>query len=97
MNDPTICRCEGVTRSQLDSCLTVEGTSVSLRELKLQTRAGMGICQGRTCLPLLAAIVDESGRGLADDEGLTRNHPIRPVSLADFAGIAPAIGGGVPR
>jgi NAD(P)H-nitrite reductase large subunit len=88
MNDPTICRCEGVTLRQIENCLTVQGTSVSLRELKLQTRAGMGICQGRTCMPLLTAIADASGRGLSNDAGLARNQPIRPIVMADLMNLA---------
>jgi NAD(P)H-nitrite reductase large subunit len=88
MNDPTICRCEGVTLRQIENCLTVPDTSVSLRELKLQTRAGMGICQGRTCMPLLTAIADASGRGLSNDAGLASNQPIRPIAIADLMNFA---------
>ena len=38
----TICRCEDVAWSQLD-------TVTSLRQAKLYTRVGMGACQGRVC------------------------------------------------
>ena len=95
MNDPTICRCEDVTLSQLEDCLAAGGTPVSLREVKLQTRAGMGICQGRTCVPLLAALVDSTGRGLPEDAGLARNQPVRPLALADLARFASNGGGEV--
>ena len=85
MNDPTICRCEDVTLRQLEDCLAAAGAAVSLRDVKLQTRAGMGICQGRTCLPLLDALVESSGRRLPEDAGLSRNQPVRPLAMADLA------------
>jgi len=37
-----VCRCEDVPRSALEGC-------ASWREAKLQTRCGMGACQGRVC------------------------------------------------
>ena len=41
-----ICRCEDVPRA------AVEG-SIGLRDAKLQTRCGMGPCQGRVCAPIM--------------------------------------------
>lgn len=40
--DTLVCRCEDVSRSQLEACADV-------REAKLHTRCGMGPCQGRIC------------------------------------------------
>ena len=37
-----VCRCEDVSRQQIEAC-------GSWREAKLQTRCGMGTCQGRVC------------------------------------------------
>ncbi|UYQ76551.1 (2Fe-2S)-binding protein [Glutamicibacter sp. JL.03c] len=85
MSDPTICRCEEVPLSIITSCLAAATGPISLREIKLQTRAGMGICQGRTCAPLLGRIVEGSDRVLAQDGAWTRNNPLRPISLADLA------------
>ncbi|HEX4057716.1 MAG TPA: FAD/NAD(P)-binding oxidoreductase, partial [Galbitalea sp.] len=46
--DTVLCRCEEVTHGEF--CSTVEATDgASLRSIKLATRAGLGICQGRTC------------------------------------------------
>ena len=44
-----ICRCENVTRETLDP-------HRSWREAKLQTRCGMGACQGRICGPITAQL-----------------------------------------
>lgn len=44
--DTIVCRCEDVTYSRIAGC-------ASSREAKLQTRCGMGPCQGRVCGPAL--------------------------------------------
>lgn len=43
-DDSIVCRCEDVTLGSLKTCS-------SRREAKLQTRCGMGACQGRICGP----------------------------------------------
>src|SRR5262249_53719860 len=45
--DTLVCRCEDVTRQRLDK-------QESWRAAKLQTRCGMGPCQGRICGPAVA-------------------------------------------
>ncbi|RNE56657.1 FAD/NAD(P)-dependent oxidoreductase [Cryobacterium tepidiphilum] len=47
-DDTIVCRCEEVTYGQLRQTVSSTG-SRSLRALKLSTRAGLGICQGRVC------------------------------------------------
>ena len=42
--DTIVCRCEDVTLGELSACS-------SWRDAKLQTRCGMGACQGRVCGP----------------------------------------------
>lgn len=84
MIDRVICRCENVSLRDLQTCM--ERGDMSLREVKLASRAGMGICQGRTCGSLLAALVAEHDR--TADVHITRRAPVRPVSLAELAGPA---------
>jgi NAD(P)H-nitrite reductase large subunit len=56
MNDDVIvCRCVEVTLSKVRQAIR-EG-AVDVRGVKLRTRAGMGLCQGRTCESLVARIV----------------------------------------
>jgi hypothetical protein len=47
--DTVVCRCEDVRAGDLDPAWTT-------REAKLQTRAGMGPCQGRICGAALARL-----------------------------------------
>lgn len=54
-DDLIICRCEEVTKGDIlraieDGALTIDG-------VKKRTRAGMGLCQGKTCQRLVAKIL----------------------------------------
>ncbi|MGW2512186.1 FAD-dependent oxidoreductase [Streptomyces scopuliridis] len=82
VGDSTIvCRCEEMTAGQLRAALTATETC-GLRSLKLSSRAGLGMCQGRIC-----------GRNVEDllpstplDPGRMANRPIVvPVRLGEIA------------
>ncbi|WP_432561400.1 FAD-dependent oxidoreductase [Kineococcus sp. SYSU DK003] len=46
--DTLVCRCEEVTAGEMRRCAQVTGAQ-GLKSLKLTSRAGLGICQGRIC------------------------------------------------
>ncbi|KKN01254.1 hypothetical protein LCGC14_1129640, partial [marine sediment metagenome] len=53
-----ICRCEEITEQEIrDAIRKFDLRTVD--EVKRLTRAGMGLCQGRTCTPLLTKIIAE--------------------------------------
>jgi NADPH-dependent 2,4-dienoyl-CoA reductase/sulfur reductase-like enzyme len=84
--DTIVCRCEEVGYGQL--CATARGTqSQSLRSLKLATRAGLGICQGRICgrtiEELLAA--QAPGGALTDGTMSDRRPIVVPIRLGELA------------
>ena len=84
--DTIVCRCEEVSFGTL--CATVESTgSRSLRALKLSTRAGLGICQGRVCgrsvEELLATCVGDGG--LRDGVTTDRRPIAAPIRLGELA------------
>lgn len=86
MQDLIICRCEEVTLKQLEE--TVKQYSNSPREVKLRTRAGMGICGGRTCRPLLDQILlNVTNQVPTDSIPLKVQPPVRPTSLSQLGGI----------
>lgn len=75
-----VCRCQETTAGEIRAA--VDAGCGSLQGVKLWTRAGMGICQGRTCSPLIEAIV--TGR-VADPRSVLREaprprFPVRPAS-----------------
>jgi D-hydroxyproline dehydrogenase subunit alpha len=78
-----ICRCEEVTRAELDAAITSTG---DVNVIKSYTRAGMGLCQGRNCRRQVAALVAAStGTPIADVPLPTPRPPARPVALAALA------------
>ena len=81
LDDATIvCRCEDVTRGQLRAAMASAGGPAGASALKLVTRAGMGLCQGRSCEQAVMAILGESGR----PAGFTARFPVRPTPIADL-------------
>jgi D-hydroxyproline dehydrogenase subunit alpha len=85
-DDTIVCRCEEVGYGRL--CRSAAGTGAqSLRTLKLATRAGLGICQGRICgrsvEELLAASVPH---GVLTDGSISDRRPIAaPLRLGELA------------
>ena len=77
-NEVLVCRCNEVTRGEILEAIREGARSVD--EVKRMTRAGMGICQGRTCGRLVAQIIhQETGLPMAEI-GLSRARPpVRPV------------------
>ncbi|HYG59369.1 MAG TPA: (2Fe-2S)-binding protein [Symbiobacteriaceae bacterium] len=83
--DMIICRCEEVTLHQLQEAIA-RGATTS-RQLKLETRAGMGFCQGRTCRSLVERIV--GAEPAPDEDGsstLAYRPPARPITFGHLAG-----------
>ncbi len=72
-----VCRCEHLTWDAIEKAVAMFRPT-SLRQLKLVTRWGMGICQGRMCRPIMAAV----GQMEADiSGGLAVRPPFKPVTL----------------
>jgi bacterioferritin-associated ferredoxin len=81
--DVIICRCEGVTWNEAREA--VESLRpTTLRQLKLYTRMGMGICQGRTCRPVAEAVARHFGLE-ANLRHLAYRPPLRPVGFATLS------------
>lgn len=79
-NQLVICRCEEVTLDQIEEAKASGAQSVN--DVKLQTRAGMGTCQGRTCLRVLALLCPS---GLEGEGATTTRWPVRPVRFESLA------------
>lgn len=79
-DDVVICRCEEVLRSEVVQAIGDGCQSVIW--VKRLTRAGMGLCQGRTCGHLVAQLIaQETDRAPADIAPDTRRPPLRPIGL----------------
>ena len=75
-----VCRCEEVKRESIEQAIK-EG-ALSLDAVKRLTRAGMGLCQGRTCRRLVSRLIVEVG-GKSREELLppTIRPPVRPLPV----------------
>jgi NADPH-dependent 2,4-dienoyl-CoA reductase/sulfur reductase-like enzyme len=83
--DTHICRCEEVSRGELERALAAGPGHIGA--LKRATRAGMGPCQGRYCGPLIAAMTARRiGEELTELSGFAPNPPIKPVTIGDLLG-----------
>ena len=82
--DTLVCRCEDVSRGQLAEAIAAG--YVELGPLKMGTRAGMGLCQGRSCTPAIQHTLAALTGQTIEQVGLpTSRIPVRPVPLGAMA------------
>jgi NAD(P)H-nitrite reductase large subunit len=83
-NEKLVCRCEEVTEEEVRQCIA-EGCE-TLREIKMVTRTGMGLCQGRTCSKIISRILaEEIGKPLDEIEPAGYRPPLRLITLGTLA------------
>jgi NADPH-dependent 2,4-dienoyl-CoA reductase/sulfur reductase-like enzyme len=81
--ETVVCRCEEVTLGRIADAVE---TSADPNVVKGLTRAGMGLCQGRNCQRLLAALIaSRHGLAVGAVEQATPRLPVRPVALGAIA------------
>ena len=84
LEDVIICRCEEVTKEEIVAA--IRAGARTLAGIRKRTRAGMGLCQGSTCMPLIAQILaEETGMPLEEIELPSTRPPAKPVKLEDIA------------
>ena len=83
--DILICRCKEVTKAEIieaikDGATTIDG-------VKRRTKAGMGLCKGKTCERLVAKIISEQ-TGISMEELIpaTKRIPVRPIKIGIIGG-----------
>ncbi len=83
-NDTIICRCEDLSLRELKGIVIKSGPDIN--EFKRLSRAGMGLCQGRTCSTSLRQILSRSTEISPDKIGvLNPRPPFKPVSLGQLS------------
>jgi NAD(P)H-nitrite reductase large subunit len=84
-NDLVICRCQEITKAELEDAIRKNDLRL-MREVKRLTRAGMGLCQAKTCGHLVMGILArESGQALSEVQPDTVRPPVRTVPVGDLA------------
>ena len=83
-DDQIVCRCEEVTLGEILDAIRRGARDADA--VKRMTRAGMGLCQGKTCGRLVAAIIArETGQALQDVRPVTPRLPVRPIPASVLA------------
>jgi len=84
--DTIVCRCEELTEQEVRD--TIRRFNLrTVDEVKRLTRAGMGLCQGRTCEPLIRRIMaEEINKEVSEILPLTKRPPIQPINIKSLAG-----------
>lgn len=82
--DTTVCKCENVTLKNIRETLEDYPYVESMNAIKLATRCGMGLCQGRYCEDTLSLIVKEEVENITEDKKFTSRNPIKPISIRDI-------------
>ena len=82
-DDTVVCRCEEVTRREIEAA---SEDTTDLNVVKSLTRAGMGLCQGKTCQRQVAATIAAShGIPIGSVPTATPRFPVRPVPMGAIA------------
>ena len=85
-DDTIICRCESVTKSDIEAAL-VTGVA-GPNQLKAFCRAGMGRCQGRSCgLVVQEMIANHNQQTMAQTGYYRLRPPVKPITLAALASL----------
>lgn len=85
MEDIIICRCQEVTKAEIEKA--IEDGATTIDGVKRRTRAGMGLCQGKTCQRLVAKIISEkTGKPMSEILPPTFRAPVRPIKIQFVAG-----------
>jgi NADPH-dependent 2,4-dienoyl-CoA reductase/sulfur reductase-like enzyme len=90
--DTIVCRCEELTRAEIETGIAFGGTDS--RTLKVMTRLGMGPCQGCMCWPTAARwIAARTGKSMDEIGPMSVRPPIAPITVGDLAQGAGLAGG----
>lgn len=84
-DDMIVCRCEEVSVGEIKEAIRQGARDVT--GVKRRTRAGMGLCQGRSCEKLVQAILrQELGISPEEISKATPRPPARPITFGALAG-----------
>ena len=87
-DDLIICRCEEISQAEIKDVIHLGVTRMN--EVKRITRAGMGLCQGKTCGRLVTGILArETDQPLKEVEPPTFRSPTRVLPLGVLASDKP--------
>lgn len=79
--DVVVCRCEEITRAEIEKL--INAGFVDLDAIKRATRAGMGMCQSKSCSPVITRMVSQmTGIPMSELKPFTKRAPLRPLKAS---------------
>jgi NAD(P)H-nitrite reductase large subunit len=79
-----VCRCEEVCIDEVKRAL--EAGARTVNDVKRQTRAGMGLCQGIYCVAEISRLIaSQSATTMETISPMTARPPVRLVTLEELA------------
>lgn len=86
--DVIVCRCEAIKKDKLEKIIAENPFIYDVNALKLESRAGMGRCQGRFCEINLVALLAHTKQQSPSSSGFLKAHfPVRPVTIGNLANL----------
>lgn len=83
-DDMIVCRCEEITAGEIRQAIREGARDVT--GVKRRVRAGMGLCQGRTCEKLVQQILCSELHVRPDQVGASSPRPpVRPILFGELA------------
>jgi len=84
-DDIIICRCEEVRLGEIKKAI-LEGV-ITVEDVKRRTRAGMGLCQGKSCGRIIARLISQyTGQSIKNILPATFRPPVRAIKLGHLGG-----------
>ena len=78
-----VCRCEEATKDEIAQAIA-DG-AVTVKGVKIRTRAGMGLCQGRSCRKIIQQMLIQAGVKPAPDIYPSSSRaPVRTAKISEF-------------
>ncbi|MFN2362745.1 MAG: (2Fe-2S)-binding protein [Halarsenatibacteraceae bacterium] len=78
--DVIVCRCEEVTLGEIREA--IKNGAKTVTEVKRRTRAGMGLCQGRSCETIVQRLLcEELNLSLKEVQPARDRSPVRPINF----------------
>lgn len=80
-DEVVICRCEEITRREIEQA--IELGCCDLDAVKRATRAGMGMCQSKSCSTIITRMISQmTGIPPSRLEPFTKRAPLRPIKAS---------------
>lgn len=75
-----VCRCKEVTEKEIREAIKNGATTVDA--VKRATLAGMGLCQSKSCYPVIARMInEETGIPMSEITPIKIRPPVRPIKV----------------